>query len=121
MKIVEHNFENRRVAEIISDKVLISSEQDALELMVSIEYQNNCKTIILQRHNFCDEFFDLKSGLAGAILQKFVNYKVRLIIAGDFSAIKSKSFNDFIFETNKYRQIIFLPDVSTALDEIRQV
>ena len=54
------------------------------------------------------DFFDLKNGIAGEILQKFSNYRVSLIIVGDFSKYASKSLNDFIYESNKGRHINFV-------------
>jgi len=39
----------------------------------------------LNKSAICDDFFDLSTGLAGEILQKFVNYHVKIAIVGDFS------------------------------------
>ena len=41
--------------------------------------------------------------MAGEILQKFSNYRVRLAIVGDFTPYSSKSIKDFIYESNKKR------------------
>ena len=60
-------------------------------------------------------FFELKNGMAGEILQKFSNYRVRLAIVGDFSRYTSKSINDFILESNKTGHINFVPTVTEAL------
>lgn len=38
-----------------------------------------------------------------------------LIIVGDFSEYNSKSLNDFIFESNKGKQINFIKDLSNIL------
>jgi hypothetical protein len=43
---------------------------------------------------------------------------MRLAIIGDFSAVKSKSLNDFIFESNKYGRISF---VSSREEAIRKL
>ena len=61
------------------------------------------------------DFFDLKSGIAGEILQKFSNYRIRLAIVGDFSKYTNKSLKDFIYESNKGGQINF---VDSQLDAI---
>jgi hypothetical protein len=53
--------------------------------------------------------------MAGEILQKFTNYRMRLAIVGDFSIFSSKSLQDFIYESNKGKQINFSDSVGNAL------
>ncbi|MFZ5391888.1 MAG: DUF4180 domain-containing protein [Patescibacteria group bacterium] len=118
MKIIQHNLSNDTAAEIIADEVLIKDEQDALDLMANLGYKYGTKTIILRRQNLCAGFFDLKTKIAGSILQKFINYHTRLIILGDFSDIASENFKSFIRETNKSKRIIFLSNISSALKEL---
>jgi len=60
------------------------------------------------------DFFDLKTGFAGEILQKFSNYKVKLAIIGDFSSFTSKSLRDFILESNKHGHINFVSTIDEA-------
>jgi hypothetical protein len=64
------------------------------------------------------DFFDLKSGLAGEILQKFSNYRVKLALAGDFSEIRSKSLKDFIRECNRGKTIFFVNSINDALSRL---
>ena len=47
-------------------------------------------------------------GIAGEILQKFSNYRVRLAIVGDFTKFTSNSLHEFIYESNKGRFIHFV-------------
>ncbi|MFC2347384.1 MAG: DUF4180 domain-containing protein [Bacteroides sp.] len=68
--------------------------------------------------NITPEFFDLKTKIAGNILQKFAQYQMPLIIVGDFSKYKSKSLNDFIFESNKGSQVNFVSDLSRVLQPV---
>ncbi|MFC2097354.1 DUF4180 domain-containing protein [Bacteroidota bacterium] len=118
MKFIEHNFNNTKAIEIVSEDVLINSEQDALDIMANVDYQHNCRKLIVYKKNICDDFFDLKTGIAGSVLQKFSNYRVQLAIIGDFTNINSKSLNDFIYESNKNKQVLFLKDVSTAIKKL---
>ena len=39
--------------------------------------------MIIHEKNITPEFFDLKNRMAGEILQKFSNYRIRLAIVGD--------------------------------------
>jgi hypothetical protein len=59
-----------------------------------------------------EAFFDLRSGLAGEVLQKFANYRVSLAIAGDTAplAAGNQSLRDFIREANCGRQLAFVAD-----------
>lgn len=117
MKFIQHKINNDNAVEIISDNVLIKSEQDALDLMIKIEYEYNSKTIILYKNNFCEDFYILKTRLAGSILQKFINYRFRLVILGKFINIDD-NLKSFIYESNKNKKIMFLKDISTALKEL---
>ena len=114
MEIKTHNIDNTKVAEIITDKVILRSTEDGLDLLGNLYYQGFDK-IIIHEKNITPEFFDLKTKIAGEILQKFAQYQMPLIIVGDFSKYKSKSLNDFIFESNKSQQINFIKDLSKIL------
>lgn len=114
MEIKTHNIEDTKVAEIITDKVILRSTEDGLDLLGNLYYQGFDK-IIIHEKNITPEFFDLKTKIAGEILQKFAQYQMPLIIVGDFSKYKSKSLNDFIFESNKSEQINFIKDLSNIL------
>lgn len=114
MEIKTHNIDNTKVAEIITDKVILRSTEDGLELLGNLYYQGFDK-IIIHEKNITPEFFDLRTKIAGEILQKFAQYQMPLIIVGDFSKYKSKSLNDFIFESSKSKQINFIEDLSNIL------
>ena len=115
--IETHNIGNIKVAEIIADKIILTSTEDGLELLGNLYYQGFDK-IIIHEKNITPEFFDLKTKIAGNILQKFAQYQMPLIIVGDFSKYKSKSLNDFIFESNKGGQVNFVSDLSRVLQPV---
>ena len=105
------------IAEVKSAEVLIREPQDALDLMASCGYMGSAK-IIIHEINLTPGFFDLKSGIAGEILQKFSNYGVHLSIIGDFSKYPGKSLKDFIFESNKAGRINFVASREEAIDRL---
>ena len=106
-----------KIARVTSDEILIGSTQDAVDLMGDCWY-NGAVGIIMKEENIIADFFDLKTGIAGEILQKFSNYNVRLAIVGDFNKYKSKSIRDFIFESNKHRHINFVSSVDEAKERM---
>jgi hypothetical protein len=101
------------MAEIKAENVLIKDSQDALDLMADCGYKGSRK-IIMYEKNIVQDFFDLKTGIAGEILQKFSTYNVQLAIIGDYSKYKSKSLKDFIFESNKVGRINFVNSLYEA-------
>ncbi|AZB33137.1 DUF4180 domain-containing protein [Chryseobacterium bernardetii] len=114
MVIKPHNAGNIKIAEVTSDQVIIQSAEDGLDLMGNIYYQGFDKVIVYEK-NITPGFFDLKTKIAGEILQKFSNYRIGLAIVGDFKKYESKSMKDFIFESNKTRHINFVETLEEAL------
>lgn len=101
-------------AEIISDEIIIGSVDEALDLMANLGYQG-VEKIILYEKNIHPDFFDLKTRLAGEILQKFSNYRMQLFIIGDFEKFTSKALNDFIYESNKGKTVAFVGSIEQVL------
>lgn len=105
------------IAEIIANNIVINETQDALDLIADCDY-NGARKIILNEKNISPAFFDLKTGLAGEILQKFSNYKIQLAIVGEFTKYSSKSLHDFIYESNKLGLINFVSTTNEAIDKL---
>ncbi len=114
MKIEAHNINDTKIAEVTSDQIIINTIEDSLDLLGNIYYQGFDR-IVLNEKDITPDFFDLKKGIAGEILQKFSTYRVRLAIVGDFSKYTSKSLTDFIYESNKSKHINFVNSTIEAL------
>lgn len=114
MNIELHIINDTKIAEVISDENIISKIEDGIDLLGNLYYQGFDR-IVIHDKNITPDFFDLKNGIAGEILQKFSTYRVRLAIVGDFSKYKSKSLNDFIYESNKGRHISFVASMTEAI------
>lgn len=119
MKIQAHQSSTTKIAEVLSENIVIATIEDALNLMADLYYQGY-DAIILHEATITPEFFDLKTGIAGEILQKFSNYRMRLAIVGDFSMYQSKSLKDFIFESNKQGQINFVASMPEAIKKLNK-
>ncbi len=105
------------LAELISDEIVIIEPQDALDIMAEAGYMGSDK-LIFHEKNIGSDFFDLKSRLAGEILQKFSNYRVQLAIVTDPSKFTSKSLQDFIRESNKMGRIFFVSSRDDAIKKL---
>lgn len=114
MKIKVHGEGAGKVAELIADGQQIGNAEQGLQIMVDLYYQDFDK-IILREEHFTREFFDLKTGLAGEILQKYSNFKVQLCIVGDFSKYEDQNIKSFIYESNQGARVNFLPSIEDAL------
>lgn len=65
---------------------------------MTVKYETGTKNMVIDKRIIADNFFILSSGLAGEILQKFINYGVRCAIYGDYSHYTSKPLNDFFMK-----------------------
>ncbi|MED1559270.1 DUF4180 domain-containing protein [Bacillus paramycoides] len=109
------------IAVVRNDTVVISDVQSALDLMATVQYEVDAKRIIIHKSLISEDFFDLKTRLAGEILQKFINYKVKISIVGDFSMYASESLKDFIYECNKGKDIFYLATEQQAIEKLSTV
>ena len=116
IKVINKNDVN--IAVISSDDVIINNVQDALDLMVTARYDYNCDKIIINKKNIIEDFFDLKTGIAGEIIQKYTNYQLPLAIIGEFHQYNSKSLNSFIYESNKGKNILFKGTEEEAVESL---
>ena len=114
MEIKIHTIDDRKIAEIISDDIVLQTVEDAIDLIGNMSYQGFDK-LIIHEENMISDFFELKNKIAGNILQKFSQYSMPLAIIGDFEKYESKSLNDFIFESNKGSQINFVTTIEDGL------
>lgn len=118
MKIEIKTINTVSVAVIYHDTPLITDVQSALDVIMTVKYQTNCTNIAINKEAFADAFFTLSTCLAGEILQKFINYGIKLAIYGDFSKYTSKPLKDFMYESNKGNDIFFQPDCEQAVNKL---
>lgn len=112
-KIIEH--EGKRITFISGDEVVIEAAQDALDLMASLRYEDDAEFLILDKQALHEDFFNLRTGLAGEILQKFVQYSQKFAIVGDFSGYSSKALRDLIRESNRGKDVFFVASEEEAI------
>ena len=105
-------------AHVTADERVIIDAQTALDLMMTVKYETGTENIAISKNLIVDDFFILSSGLAGEILQKFINYGFRIAIYGDFSKFTSKPLKDFMYESNKGRDIYFTDSLEKATEKL---
>lgn len=100
---------------------LITDVATALDFLMSTEYAHGTRKIALNKEAISEDFFELRTGLAGEIMQKLVNYRFCLAVYGDFSGYTSKALQDFIYESNQGQVAFFVPDLDTALIKLAEI
>lgn len=109
---------NGQTIAVIDPDTKINGTQDLLDLFVTAHYDCGSDSLIVYKESLCEDFFDLKTRVAGELLQKCSNYRMRFAVVGDFSGYTSKSLRDFIYESNKGKLIFFTSDLNSALEAL---
>ncbi len=91
---------------------LLKNGRDA-NIFLSAAWSQRAALIAIPTARVDPDFFSLSSFVAGEVIQKFVNYQVRLALVGDISGLreKSRSFRDFVTEANKGQAVWFVSDL----------
>lgn len=89
----------------------IRSVKDIPDALVASVQQGG---LILSEADLCPEFFDLRTGLAGELLQKFVNYGARLAIVLSDSKAYGERFSELVYEHRTHPAIRFFGSESDA-------
>ena len=99
-----------------SSELVITDTQTALDVLMSAKYDIGTKNIVIDKKLIVEDFFILSTGLAGEILQKYTNYGGRIAIYGDYSRYTSKPLKDFIYESNKGKNVFFVSTKEEAIN-----
>lgn len=105
----------KTVAVITSEEKAITDVQSALDLIMTAKYEVGTNLLAVDKNAVAEDFFVLSTGLAGEILQKFINYQAKIAIFGDFSKYTSKPLKDFIYESNNGKNIFFAASKEEAV------
>ena len=103
-------------AVVCADAPVIIDVQSALDVLMNARYEAGTKNIVIDKRLIVEDFFILSSGLAGEILQKYVNYGGRISIFGDYSHYTSKPLRDFIYESAKGHDVFFVATEEEAVE-----
>ncbi|SMC88790.1 DUF4180 domain-containing protein [Papillibacter cinnamivorans] len=101
--------ENASYVEVFDSQSPVGTEQEALDL-VSICGEKDTNLLMLHSEALPEEFFRLKTGVAGAVLQKLVNYSVKTAILLPELKELGARFRDLLSETNRGSQYRFFKD-----------
>ncbi len=95
-----NEIENQKYIELFSCADPLNTEQDALDLVALCgDYETNL--LMVHASALSDDFFKLKTGIAGKILQKFINYHVKVSAIIPDDKVEKGKFKDMILEANR--------------------
>lgn len=103
----------RRVLLCADDGPPLASDRQAVDL-VGAALSSEASLVALPVSRLAPEFLDLKTRLAGEVLQKFVNYGLRVAIVGDVGggAHTPGPLADFVRESNRGTTVWFVADLA---------
>ena len=107
------DFHGRRILLAAEGGPMLVSETDALDL-ISEALGAGASLIAIPALRLAPAFFSLKTGLAGGMLQKITNYRLGLAVVGEVpaDALKSQALRDFIAESYRRGQVLFVADMA---------
>ena len=108
-----------RIPECAVDGPPLKTERRAVDL-ISAAASANAGWTVAPASRLDAEFFSLRTGIAGAFLQKFVTYGKHIAIVGEIPAefAESLALRDFIKECNRGRQILFVTSREELLEHL---
>ena len=112
--------DNGNIVIVNSETPIITDGQSALDFIMSIGYEHDCRSIAISKAAVTEDFFILSTGIAGDVVQKFVNYGFKVAIIGDFTGYRSKALHDFIYESNKGHHLCFVADEDEAIKRLSE-
>ena len=106
------------IAVVSGDEKIITDTASALDLLMTVKYETGACRIAIDKNVIADDFFILSTGMAGEILQKFINYHIKAAIWGDYSQYTSKPLRDFIYESNHGKDFFFVASKAQAVEKL---
>ena len=115
-----YKLDGFRIFECAPEGPALRHGRDATDL-IGAAWREQAVLVAIPAARLGDDFFVLKTGIAGEVLQKFVTYRMRVVITGDISRHlgESPALADFVRECNRGPNIWFVPDVRTAAEWLR--
>ena len=112
--------EGGKIAIVSSDEAVLTDAQTSLDTIVWLYYEYGAQKVLINKSAVAEEFFKLSSGLAGEIVQKFVNYHFKLAIVGDFSHYTSEPLKAYMYESNRGKHLFFAATEEDALQWLKR-
>jgi hypothetical protein len=93
----------------VPDGTKLRSDRDAIDI-IGKAFENRATLVVIPVECLDDEFFQLRTRIAGELIQKFVQYRRRLAVVGDISGFlaESSALRAFVNESNRGKDVWFV-------------
>jgi hypothetical protein len=91
----------------------LDSEREAVDL-VGVCGEHGTDRVMLHAENLTDDFYQLRTGLAGDILQKFSTYRIRAAAVLTPELVGQGRFREMVLEANRGSQFRVFYDRPSA-------
>lgn len=118
MNIELTNQNNLDIAVITGTEKIITDADSALDLAMTARYETGASRLAIDKKLFAEDFFILSTGLAGEVLQKWINYQFKAAVWGDYTRYTSKPLKDFIYESNHGSDFFFTATRQEAIERL---
>jgi hypothetical protein len=86
------------------------ADEDGVLDVVGQAFGDGAEVVAIPISRLDPSFTQLASGFAGAVVQKFVNYRLRLVVVGELEGA-SGPVDDWVREADRGRQLWFVADL----------
>ncbi len=90
--------------ECLPEGGMLENEQAALDVVAACG-ENNTDRVLIPAACLPEAFFQLRSGLAGAVMLKFSNYRIRAALVVPPEQAKAGRFGEMAQEINRGREL----------------
>jgi len=93
-------IDNKKYIELISTTEPLSTENDALDL-IALCWEHEINSLMIHYTSLSEDFFKLKTKVAGNMIQKFINYGIKAAAIMPQDTVQKGRFKEMAMETNK--------------------
>ncbi len=91
---------SKKYIEVVYTTEPLSTDNDALDL-IALCWEHESSSLMIHYETLSEDFFKLKTKVAGNIIQKFVNYGIKAAAIVPKETIQKGRFKEMALETNK--------------------
>ncbi len=120
MHVHPYELHGIRMVQLTTDGTPLRSDRDAVDA-IALASPHRPAIIVIPTEHLDDGFFQLKTRIAGEVIQKFLTYGLHLVILGDVSTYMrdSAAFRDFVYECNRGSQIWFVAGIQELTERLQ--
>ena len=93
-------YANKKIVEVISSDPPLRTEQDAVDV-IAANFEHDTTLLLLHYHALDADFFQLRTRVAGSMIQKWINYHLKTAAIIPQDLVNQGRFQEMVLEMNK--------------------